>query len=112
VNTYYQNPPGNVGFPFSAIWLGSIDARTAGVYKLSLNSTGPATIFVDGIPVLSDGPAGGSVFGSLSLTAKAHRIRIEYRAVGGYLHCYLQWQPPGQASYEPIPPSVTEPAHQ
>jgi hypothetical protein len=112
VNTYYQSAPGHLNFPFSVRWLGSLHAQSSGLYGFSLNSTGPAALFVDGRPVLDDGSAGGSNLAEVPLPAGVHAIEIDYRAIGGYLHCYLKWQPPGQTGLQPLPPSVTEPAQQ
>ncbi len=112
VNTYYQTPPSDLSFPFSVRWLGTVEAKSSGAYGFSLDSTGPAILLVDGSPVVDDGSAGGTGTGTVSLAAGVHAIRIEYRATGGYLHCYFKWRPPGQSGFEPVPPSVTLPAHQ
>ncbi len=40
VYTYYQNPPPNLQFPFSARWLGQLQAPKGGTYAFSLDSTG------------------------------------------------------------------------
>jgi hypothetical protein len=112
VNSYYQTPPGSLSFPFSVRWLGSLETKVGGPYAFSLDSAGPAVLSVDGHPVVDDGPSGGTRVGSVLLSAGMHALRIEYRATGSYLHCYVKWQPPGQSDFEPLPPSVTEPAHQ
>lgn len=111
VNSYYQTAPGNLNFPFSVRWLGSLDVTSSGTYAFLLDSTGPSALFVDGRSILTSGAIGGVQVGTVFLTVGAHAMRVDYRATGSYLHCYLKWQPPGQAGIEPIPPSVTQPAH-
>jgi len=107
VNTYYQNAPDGLSFPFSVRWLGSVQIKTAGTYQFSLDSTGPAALYLDGRRVLSS--ANGVA--TTALAAGAHTVRLDYQATGSYLHCYLRWTTPGQAGVVPIPPDVTLPAH-
>jgi hypothetical protein len=111
VYTYYQNPPPNLQFPFSARWLGLLAAPRGGTYAFSLDSTGPSTLYLDGKPVLSEQSGGPVATLTLPLTKGPHKIRIDYNATGGYLHMYLEWRPPGQLNYSPIPPQLLEPAH-
>jgi hypothetical protein len=110
INTYYQNPPENLQFPFATEWTGTVRIDTPGVYGFRLDSTGSATMYIDGASVISDGPDGGAQVTSTSLRAGIHQLRVDYSATGSYLHCYLTWQPPG-SGFGPIPPSVTMPAH-
>jgi hypothetical protein len=110
INTYYQNPPGNLPFPFAAEWTGTLRIDTPGVYNFRLDSAGPATVYIDGSAVLTNGGASGEQSGSVILRAGIHQFRVDYSATGTYLHCYLTWQPPG-GMLSPIPPSVTMPAH-
>ncbi|MDB5057463.1 MAG: hypothetical protein JWO59_935, partial [Chloroflexi bacterium] len=111
VNTYYQNPPGALTFPFSTRWLGIIEAPVTGSYSFGLDSTGPSSLFVDGHEVLKTGPSGGAYSTAIMLTHGPHKLKLEYHATGSYLHCYFTWAPPGQSGLSPVPPSVTQPAH-
>jgi hypothetical protein len=110
VNTYFQNPPANTQFPFSARWQGMLRADSAGAYGFKLDSSGPAILFIDGRQVLTGNADGGQIT-FVPLSIGPHTVRIDYTGSGGYLHCYFSWQPPGQSSFAPVPPTVTEPAH-
>jgi 4-amino-4-deoxy-L-arabinose transferase-like glycosyltransferase len=111
VYTYYQNPPPNLQFPFSTRWLGRVQAPKTGPYGFSLDSTGPSVLYIDGKAILSEQSGGPVASTTVPLTAGPHQIRIDYNATGGYLHVYLEWQPPGQLNYSPIPSRLLEPAH-
>jgi 4-amino-4-deoxy-L-arabinose transferase-like glycosyltransferase len=102
VNTYFQNPPPNLQFPFSARWLGTLRTDRAGLYTFKLDSTGPSVLYIDGKTVPEGTP--------LMLSSGLHALRLDYTGSGSYLHCYFTWQPPGQSDFAPVPPSVTEPA--
>jgi hypothetical protein len=111
VYTYYQNPPLDLQFPFSARWLGRLAVPEAGKYAFSLDSTGPSTLYVDGKPILSEQSGGPIATITVPLTAGPHQFRVDYNATGGYLHIYLEWRPPGQLNYSTIPARLLEPAH-
>lgn len=110
VDTYYQTAPVGSNFPFVARWLGTLAAPRGGVYSFKLNSTGPSQLAIDGHPVVATIANGTDAIGQVPLTAGPHTIRVDYSAIGGYLHCYLTWAPPGEP-FAPIPPTVTQPAH-
>jgi hypothetical protein len=111
IDTYFQNPPQNMGFPFATRWLGSMRAPTTGNYGFSLDSTGPSSFFIDGTEVMSGGPGGTKSLVYVPLTGGPHQIRVDYQATGSYVHCYLEWRPPGQSAFTAIPARVMEPAH-
>jgi 4-amino-4-deoxy-L-arabinose transferase-like glycosyltransferase len=111
VNTYYQLPPTNTQFPFSARWRGSLLAASSGNYSFALDSTGPSVLYIDERPVITEPSGVSSPMVTVPLAAGRHRIRVDYNATGSYLHCYLTWMPPGQIARGPIPAQVLEPDH-
>ena len=112
INSYYQQPPFGLQFPFSARWLGALQAPIRGNYGFALDSTGPSTLYIDGKILIQEQPGAGSSVVTVPLTAGSHRIRVDYSATGSYLHCYLTWLPPGQTAFTAIPTAVLEPAHE
>ncbi len=111
VDTYYQTPPPNTQFPFSARWLGTLNAATGGLYQFALDSTGPSRLYIDGALVVAGGPGASATTATATLRPGLHLIRVDYNATGSYLHCYLTWAPPGQSALSALPPSATQPAH-
>jgi len=111
INTYYQQPPPNTQFPFSARWTGSLLAPAGGNYGFALDSTGSSVLYLDGKPVITEPSGTSSPMVTVPLAAGAHQIHLDYSATGSYLHCYLTWRLPGQAALTPIPRQVLEPAH-
>jgi len=111
INTYYQQPPPNTQFPFSARWTGSLRAPATGNYGFALDSTGPSVLYLDGKPVITEPSGVSRPMVTVPLAAGPHQIRVDYNATGSYLHCYLTWIPPGQTALTPIPAQVLEPAH-
>ena len=103
VHEYFDVPPNGVPDHFSVDWTGVISAPVSGSYQFQIESVDGATLFIDGKQVLDSSSSPNTpVPGAVQLTAGWHDIKVHYQAVTNYIHCYLTWQPPGQAM-GPVP---------
>jgi DNA-binding beta-propeller fold protein YncE len=78
---------------FTAEWRGVLYAPQYGPYSFRLTTPGPATLEIDGNPVL-EAQAGEHLVG-LPLAEGNHAFRLRVQSGTGQVNLY--WQPPGQA---------------
>lgn len=101
---------------FSVVWEGLLEVVGDGTYGFKLDSSGPATITIDGEPLLDNPgiPEGSSASqvaarGSRRLSAGLHPITITFRHKYGSPQIYLHWSPP-YANPGPLPWDLLRPA--
>ncbi|MCC6177671.1 MAG: hypothetical protein IT305_20405 [Chloroflexi bacterium] len=93
--------------PYSVEWLGEVDAPDSGAYRLRLDSTGPAALWIDEQPVLrvegSDAPPTTVLLGE-----GWHPIRVRFLDEAGPSRFNVLWAPPGD-DLTPIPTQRLQP---
>ncbi|HEY7047815.1 MAG TPA: glycoside hydrolase family 3 C-terminal domain-containing protein [Jatrophihabitantaceae bacterium] len=93
--------PGVPAEHWSAKWTGTLDAPAAGSYTFSLTSDDGSVLTIDGRSVIDNG-GNHSVQtrqGTVTLTAGAHQVEVDYfnNTQGDQVH--LGWLPPGADRY-------------
>ena len=99
------------GAPFVAEWRGTLTAPRSGSYRMSLDSQGETTLWIDGRTVLSARDAEDQrTAARLPLRAGKHSVRLRYRVNSAGL-LEWRWTPPGRPE-SIVPPSALEPEPQ
>ena len=93
--------------PYSVRWSGTLTPPAAGDYDLKIhtercwgcdNRHDSVTLYIDDKPVIADTGDGKSLSAAIHFDDSAsHRIRLDFRHVGGDWGVRLQWQAPPQA---------------
>lgn len=91
-------------------WGGTLDAPSSGVYSMTLFVQGPATLNIDGKPLIAAvKPLSAPVGAEVELSAGLHPVRIDYSFGPGPGCIEWTWTPPG-GEKSIVPPSVLAPA--
>lgn len=93
--------------PYVVDWLGTVDAPKSGTYRFRIDANGPASLWLDGQPVLLGAPPGSDPV-SVVLPDGDHRIQVRLVDVEGPTRFDLFWAPPGE-DFGAIPTSRFEP---
>jgi hypothetical protein len=101
LDTYYHIPP--LPRPYSAEWMGTLEAPQPGTYELGVRAVGWAQLWVDGQVVVETGEPGVNAVRAVSLSRGHHDLRLRFRDTSGHSRLHLQWQPPGAYELVAIP---------
>lgn len=103
--------PGVRGTLYSVRWSGTLAAPVAGEYAFFVTADDGVRVFVDDEKVLEDwtSHAAAESKGTITLTAGAHALRVEYFQDTGPARLSVEWQPPG-AARGPLPTDALTPA--
>jgi hypothetical protein len=92
---------------FSARWGGEVEAVESGTYTFRSTADDGASLWVDGQRIINKFTGGSSntpYTGTISLTAgNRYHIMYEYRESFAGAGAKLEWQRPGQSSFEVVP---------
>ncbi|MFN8635933.1 MAG: PA14 domain-containing protein [Chloroflexota bacterium] len=94
-----QIPP--VSRPYVVDWAGELDAPKSGTYRFQLPASGPASLWIDGRPVISS-PSAQTTTTSIVLEEGDHRIQLRLLDEDGPTRFDLFWAAPGE-DFEPVP---------
>lgn len=93
--------------PYVVDWVGMLDAPKSGTYRFRLDSSGPASLWLNDQPILLGvQPNTGPV--SVVLPDGDHRIQVRFVDVEGPTRFDLFWAPPGE-EFSAIPTSRFDP---
>ena len=87
---------------------GNIYLEKRGVYLFRLQKEGKAELKLDGLSVIAARPDDQEI--NLRLEAGIHPMSVEYQLPATNSFLSLQWIPPGEEYYRPVPSSVLTPA--
>ena len=97
-----QRPAGVPARHFCARWTGWLTAPATGTYRMNIDASAGARLFVDG-KILQDtwpGFDGSAMDGKIDLAAgRRYAVKIEYVGLGGGPHLRWTWLPPGGALF-------------
>jgi hypothetical protein len=109
VERYLQrvaSPPA-LARPSVADWVGVVDAPKSGTYRIRLEASGPASLWLDGGAIPLASPT-NEESASVVLTEGDHRIRVRLIDTVGPTRLNLLWAPPGD-DLDAIPTSRFRP---
>ncbi len=85
--------------PFRVRWEGSLEVGKAGEYQFQVLTTDRGQLWLDEKLVSLEKP--------VNLTAKAHRVRLDFAKDGGdEMILHLVWKKPGESNWEVVPASA------
>lgn len=96
--------------PYLAVWEGSLEVPSSGVYRFGVAGAGNVKLLLDGkLTAQAPGVLGAKPEASISLDAGRHAIRVEYESQSPPSQFSVLWGPPS-LSLEPIPIELLSPA--
>lgn len=97
VERYLQRAhlPPALARPYVVDWVGTVDAPKSGTYRIKIDASGPASLWIDDRPVMLDAPPGSEPI-SMILPEGDHRIQARLVDIQGPTRFDLQWAPPGE----------------
>ncbi len=94
--TYKADFPFDNYPPFRIRWTGTLEVPKKGEYEFQVLTNDQGQLWLDGKPVLFEKP--------LTLTAKAHTLRLDFEKDGGdAMVLHLVWKKPGESGWEIVP---------
>ena len=81
--------------PYTAVWVGTLDVPKTAIYRLALDASGPASVWIDDQPVVTGVRSRDDVASAL-LTDGDHNIRIKFADEGPTTRFDLLWAAPGE----------------
>jgi hypothetical protein len=97
--------------PYSAEWLGALQAPRAGTYQLSLRAVDWAQLTLDGQVVVETKEPGVDAVETVTLNQGFYGLRLRFRDASERSRIHLLWRPPGQGTLTAIPSQYLWPTH-